>query len=350
MSPFGLSYRDIHKLNLLYSEVFSLIVYAKRPLRFCELWDALWALSNKGQHFFDPETKPYKDHVMEVFQPFIELVPIPGHENPTSNSKDPEHQHICRLIHSTVRDFFFTHRMIMCPTPSDDRRVYICPETPFTACLTYLSQSRFTPLLKKQDDDWVDSSGTPVMEGRFLIYASKYWDKHLDSIADGKRQNALLPQVLTFVKSPNFWTVVQVQSIWVQFQFSKMSVIAGGEVLPTHVRRVFPMWFMHSDDGFKLWIQYRSFLRQWRYFLCLGERDDDPSEDQRARTSHVGELHHIWTGALGHNHFMRNRQSSMVSFPVSVEKPRIRRQQPATCIYSTDFVDKGGEFVYALRI
>ncbi|KAJ2934084.1 hypothetical protein H1R20_g2986, partial [Candolleomyces eurysporus] len=187
--------------------VFSLLIYAKRPLRFCELWEAVWCLSSKTTDVLDPDDKPYESHLRDVFQPFIELVPI--HSTEEKTDKPDELQFACRIIHSTLKDFLVENRTVLCTDNFQFEEVHICPELAVKACLNYLLQSRFSELLQKEGEQWHDVSGTPVMNNRFLIYAAKYWDKHLDNIVDPERQEELVPKVTAFVKSPNFWTVLQ---------------------------------------------------------------------------------------------------------------------------------------------
>ncbi|KAJ2913048.1 hypothetical protein MD484_g7364, partial [Candolleomyces efflorescens] len=323
-------------LRPLASMVFSLLVYAKRPLRFCELWEAVWCLSSKTKDVLNPDDKPYEDHLRDVFQPFIELVPIQS----TEETSD-ELQFTCRIIHSTLKDFLVEHRSILRPDDFQFEEVHICPELAVKACLNYLLQSRFSDLLRKEGDQWHDISGTPVMNNRFLIYAAKYWDKHLDNVLDQDRQKELIPKVTAFVKSPNFWTVLQVQAIWVQAQFS--SFHGAGEEGTKWLRRMLPWWFMKSDEGFRVWIQNRSFLRQWRYFLCCGIC----SGAAHTHTSpYTGEMDYIWTGALGPDHFLTERRSRVSSFAMTTEEAVVR----GSCMFFTDLTSDSGSEVYALQI
>lgn len=330
-------------LRSLGSKVFSLIVYAKRPLQFHELWEALWALYSKNKEVLDPDDKPYETHLTEVFQSFIELVPSGNDETGRDRGRDT-----CRLIHSTLKDYLLEHRRILFQGDLDQAQdVRICPEIPVTACLDYLHQSRFADLLRKKDGEWADSTGIPVLDSRFLIYAAKYWDKHLDGVEDPARQDELVTAVAAFVKSTNFWTVMQVQTVWVQAQFSKFYTNGGGEhdgeeLSPTYLRRMFPSWFMASEEGFKIWIQYRSFLRQWRYFLCCGRCS---GVSDTTVSPYTGELHHIWTGALGLQHFLRERESSVTCFPIADQGG-----EHPDCFFFADLTADSGDLVYTLRI
>jgi hypothetical protein len=319
--------------------VFSLLVYAKRPLRFCELWEAVWCLSSKTKDVLNPDDKPYESHLRDVFQPFIELVPIHSTEDEAETSDGL--QFTCRIIHSTLKDFLVEYRSILCTDDFQFEEVHICPELAVKACLNYLLQSRFSDLLRKEGEQWHDISGTPVMNNRLLIYAAKYWDKHLDNVLDPDRQKELVPKVTAFVKSPNFWTVLQVQAIWVQAQFS--SFHTPSDEGTKWLRRMLPWWFMMSDEGFQVWMQNRNFLRQWRHFLCCGIC----SGAAHTHTSpYTGEMDYIWTGALGPDHFLKERRSRVSSFSVTTEESVVR----GSCVFFTDQTNDSGSEAYTLQI
>lgn len=315
-------------------------MFARRPLRLNELWEAVWAVTSRNKKVLDPADKPYEAHLMEVFEPFVECVP-----NTHADSEEMS-QYTCRLVHSTLKDFLLTHLTVpFIERDEESPKVYVCPEVPANACLAYLSQSRFASLLKKKENAWVDANDTPVLRNRFLIYSAKYWDRHLDDVGSPERQAALLPSVLSLIRSTNFWTLVQVQTIWVQAYYSKLLnavyIDDNGDEdgqRATHIRKIFPWWFPRTEEGFEIWKQYRVFLRHWRYFLCGGMSDDGV-------VHYTGQLHHIWTGSLGVGHVLQGGESSVRSFALAAEA-----HDDPPCMFLTSQVTDAGTMMVIARI
>ncbi|KIJ62331.1 hypothetical protein HYDPIDRAFT_189153 [Hydnomerulius pinastri MD-312] len=282
--------------------VFSLIVYAKRPLRLSELREAVWCLQRKYPDSLRVEDKPFDKSVGAVFHPFIELVSTTSGDHARDDAE-------CRLFHSTLRLFLVKCPDVLC-TPDRLSEPFLSPDVPARACLSYLGLSRYSELMNRQDTRWVDKEGSPVEHHNFLAYAAKYWDKHLDDVEDPKKRQELSTRIDSFIRSPNFGTCMQVQSLWVEGQFSVYRVQDMEGV--RHLRRVFPTWFVQAPGpGRMLWSEYRYFLHEWKYLLACGNCDHSSGCEVRPYT---GQLDRVWFGALGPGNFLSESKSRYASF------------------------------------
>ena len=80
-------------------------------------------------------------------------------------------------------------------------------------CLNYLSQPRYSRLLRKSAETFIDSGNEDIMDHHLLSYAAKYWDRHLDDIPSSQEMS---DKVESFINSPNFRTCLQVQSLSIE--------------------------------------------------------------------------------------------------------------------------------------
>ncbi|TFK33930.1 hypothetical protein BDQ12DRAFT_727356 [Crucibulum laeve] len=296
----------------LASKVFSLITFARRPLRFSELLEAIWCLQSKSEDCLRPADKPFPQRLLEVTRPLISLIKLEG---VTGVDED----YICRLTHSTLQDFLISHPDVLCEpnNPSLDLRISV--DAAVNACLFYLGQSRYGELLEAKDTQWLDKNGESIDSHHFLIYAAKYWDKHLDDITDDKRQQELVKKLQAFLDSPNFLTCVQVQSLWVEAQFQVFH--HSGDRRVRFLRRVFPLWLSRETEvGKEKWFQYRQFLHEWKYLLSCGSCGNGNTKCRIL--PHMGQLRRIWFGALCHRNFLRRFKSQFNSFNFQSEGSR----------------------------
>lgn len=311
-------------------KVFALVVFARRPLRLDELTEAVWCLESEPHRELQHKAKPNVNSIRTIVQPFIEFIKIDR-----TDESSIEEQYICRILHSTLRDFLVDHPNILCDNSSDLR---ISAEWPARACLLYLGQSRYSGLLVRREGRWLDITGDPVDCHPLLVYAAKYWDKHLDDVTIAE-----LGSVESFITSPNFRTCVQVQSLWVEAQFSFFSRPNEGRGFNTYVRRVFPSWFARAQigSGQRLWTDYRRFLHEWIYFLscerCGGEKTCEI-------LPYVGQLDRIWFGALGPNNFLSRLEGRCTSFAFKTDVDSNEVQ------HVFDAVSEAGDKVMILRI
>ncbi|KAG2096525.1 uncharacterized protein F5147DRAFT_716462 [Suillus discolor] len=311
-------------------KVFSLVIFARRPLRLKELTEAVSCLESEPHKELQHKVKPNFNTIRAIVQPFIEFINTDGTDDSCT-----EEQYTCRILHSTLRDFLVDHPNILCDNSSNLR---ISAEWPARACLHYLGQSRYSGLLVRREGRWLDVTEDPVDCRPLLVYAAKYWDKHLDDVTIAE-----IGSVESFITSPNFWTCVQVQSLWVEAQFSFFSRPNEDNGFNTYFRRVFPSWFARAQTGLgqKLWRDYRRFLQDWIYFLsceqCGGEKTCEI-------LPYIGQLDRIWFGALGPNNFLSRLEDKYTCFAFQTDVDSDGVQ------YVFDAVSETGDKVMILRI
>jgi hypothetical protein len=263
-----------------FSKFFSLVAFARRPLRVKEIREAIGILQSSHPESMDSGAVPIGSAWYKQFTPLIEIQ--------TGDSGD----FTCRLCHSTVRTFLLNHPTILddgtCSPP-----LRIGHHVIFDACLLYLSQDRYQKLLVKKDKRWVDASGKPTNDHHFLLYSAKYWNKHVPET------DAARARVRTFIVSSNFLTCIQAQSLWVESQFLLFQA-AGGSAEKPCLRRLFPSWFDGHLEDRSLWRDFRAFMHEWRYLLCCWNCGILQCQMQQ----YAGEIDRCLWGALGAHNFM----------------------------------------------
>jgi hypothetical protein len=285
----------------IFSKMFSLIAFARRPLRLNEIREAIGLLQSSHPAAPDAADLPFARSLRKLFAPLIDI------QSPSDDSDDCT----CRLFHSTVRDFLLKYPAILNDGVGElDLRISPC--VIFNACLLYLSQARYQKLLVRNDACWVDALGDSVDHHHFLVYSAKYWDKHVDDVPETDSSRT---RVQTFLTSSNFLTCIQVQSLWVDSQFIIFYVVGEPET-NTYVRRVFPTWFAgHARDG-KLWKDFRAFMHEWRYFLQCGSCENPKCQ----LLPYAGEIDRFFWRALGSHNFMSRFEGRYTSFSFQGEE------------------------------
>ncbi|KIJ50943.1 hypothetical protein M422DRAFT_27066 [Sphaerobolus stellatus SS14] len=271
----------------LICKLFALLLFARRPLRLKELREAAGILESEDPTLLNEEDLPFITLIRGLSRPLIEIQDDP---------EDPD-DGICHIFHSTLRDFLLSKPDIL-STRSGVQNLRIISEHISKACLLYLSQDRYRRPLKKKDICWVDHTGSSVETQHFLLYAAKYWDRHLSDIEETKEKRA---HVEAFLRSSNFLTCAQIQGLWIENHFDLFTNVSGGPRL--FLRRIFPMWFTHSyqqDPSCNLWEEYRLFLHEWQYFLQCWTC----GEPSCTFLHHAGQIDRCFWGALGTDNFM----------------------------------------------
>lgn len=316
-------------------DVFSLVTFARRPLKVVEIQEALAILRSPAGSLEDSR-KPFLTALLELFSPFIEV------QNDSNTSLDQKFEESeaythsdfvtlassCRLFHSSLFDFLRRHADVICENDEGDEEkpkqsgFRVCPLRIADACLLYLTQARYSTLLRRSGDDWVDTNGQAVSEHQFLTYSAKNWDKHLDLVAPngadlpfsslGAATSALAvvagqfrPRVLAFLTSRNFQTCIQIQSLWIVGAFSpyKWRNWDDGRVW---VRRTLPRWIIED----KYCRDYHRFWWDWqKYLSCVG-CDDLACPFRQC----IGEVDRCWWGSLGTGNFLSGMESRYRSF------------------------------------
>ena len=286
-----------------FSKVFSLVAFARRPLRMNELREAIGILKSPTPELLDKAMMPYARYLSKLFAPLIEV----------GEDQEGNHDGTCRLVHSTVKEFLRESQGKVFDLESGDSQadLIITPTIAADACLKYLRQARYAHLLTKQHDG---RHGLDIIPGdrvpdnhQFLLYAAKYWDKHLDDVqADDKRRSL----VTDFITSSNFQTLLQVQSLYLEGRFSIFKVYhQHGKFLP----RVFPKWFIggeSSSNELDIWASYRQFVHEWMHFLGCSECGDHRCPAVRF----AGEIDRCWWSALGPRNILSKFKGRYDSF------------------------------------
>ena len=217
----------------------------------------------------------------------------------------------CQLYHSTVKEFLKKNPLV--------EEISINPSVLANVCLLYLCQPRYRGLLKKIDGEWKTANGHSIEKDHFLQYTAKYWYTHIDKVQPSIE---LTDRILGFLKSPNFQTLLQLQYLYVQGQFSVFTV-AGAPESAKFLRRVFPIWFIHRTSQMPqnthLSQDYRHFIHEWYHFLQCGCCNNIFCE----RSMFVGEIDRCFFGALGESNFMAKMQSRYLSFQFSTTETRM---------------------------
>ncbi|OAX38625.1 hypothetical protein K503DRAFT_866020 [Rhizopogon vinicolor AM-OR11-026] len=325
-------------LRPLACKLFALIVFARRPLRLSELQEAIWCLNSKSSGYLNPEDKPFLKQLHEVSQPLIEMTKVTGPQ-----VTDGQEEYTCRLFHSTLRDFLVEHPNILSEAGDPLTDLHISSHVAVEACLLYLCQARYAGLLVRQEGRWIDATGDSVDNQNFLVYAAKYWDKHLDDAAE-QHKKELLGRLETFITSSNFQTCIQVQSLWVELQFCIFRTSNSDERCQS-LRRVFPTWFSRETDvGVKLWNDYRCFLHEWKFFLSCG--NCYMADPRCGVLPYLGQLDRIWFGALGPSNFLSRLRGHYTSFVFQMQDEL--KSGGCQCLF--DGVGDDGSTIMVLRI
>ena len=247
-----------------HSKIFALVTFAKRRLRMTELREALGISSSKSDKSLEARNMPWRQQVEKLFSPLIET-----QEDP----KDPE-DCFCLLFHSTVKAFVQDHADVLCHNDPSRSAEKITEATIGNACLRYLAQPRYAHFLRSDNGQWVTTSGQNVRDHHFLFYSAKYWVRHLDEAGESP---SLHQETGKFLKSTNFMTSLQVQSLFVEGRFLIFTV-DGCSSNHKWTKRVFPKWYnIQGLEGRPTMLQnYRSFIADWNDLLhcatCTTER------------------------------------------------------------------------------
>ena len=167
-------------------------------------------------------------------------------------------------------------------------------------CMKYLSQPRYSKLLKRETHyDFTTWSGESVLTHQLLLYTAKYWYRHCDDSVPSTDSRERLRQ---FIFSPNFYTLIQVQSLSIIGHFLLSFDRITGE--PKAMKKILPACANDkSEETAQILPQFSDFLYEWSEFLQLGLTSDFNGEIDRC----------FWT-ALGPAHFLRNGQERYSSF------------------------------------
>ncbi|XDG06243.1 hypothetical protein ABKA04_005858 [Annulohypoxylon sp. FPYF3050] len=194
---FKTQYRQHQKIASDDSELFSIVAFAKRPLRLRELEEAMALLfPHVPGGNIDKLNKPRR--LENMFYPLIEK--SHGHEQ-----SDP----LIQLTHASVKNFLVKNPCVL--QASTEQQYRICEHHIADACLHYLMQKRYLEPFKNYE-----AMTQTIQTHHLLTYAAKYWDRHLDAIPGTPERDKLAHR---FLCSSNFQTMLQIQSIFLDSHF-----------------------------------------------------------------------------------------------------------------------------------
>ncbi|KAK4223080.1 hypothetical protein QBC38DRAFT_539242 [Podospora fimiseda] len=281
------------------SLLFSIIAFARRPLRLQEVQEAMTlALTEKSNRGLDPLRAP-----RQLQRLFGSLIVV--------ESQDPSNPEtaLCRLCHSTLLEFLSENPNVLQMTGSTKvgaAPFTICAASISDLCLRYLTQQRYSIPIQLSD---ADTRG-------LLAYCARYWDRHLDDI---EPTESLKAEVISFISSPNFQILLHVQSQIVAGHFA--SYAKSNRPANTLYRRAFPRWLgldLSSpfwEEGKKFRREYRHFLDEWGYLLCHNTCVDGAGNPMECRKQFVlDDIKECLVGILGPANFMNRMEEKYSSF------------------------------------
>ncbi|XP_044724097.1 uncharacterized protein HRG_01993 [Hirsutella rhossiliensis] len=115
------------------------------------------------------------------------------------------------------------------------------------------------------------------MKHHLLIYSVKYWAKHIDDFHKTADSKEMCKEVDSFIRSRNFGTCVQLQSLFVQWRFSIWYIDWENGIYYTsevedrnkkkHFSRGLPSCYTDHDYGKPPFQEYNEAIAEWGYFL-----------------------------------------------------------------------------------
>ncbi|PYH94744.1 hypothetical protein BO71DRAFT_224781 [Aspergillus ellipticus CBS 707.79] len=298
------------------------IVHAKRPLRLDELCECTAMAKGREEQDIDRSQKIVKNKVLELCQPLVQF-----HE-----SEGPEGKIvICTLTHGSVKAFLLKNPEIL--TRNSNPPAYaLTGDVMANICQKYLVQPRYQQLLTRKGETFVDCNEDDILNHHLLSYAAKYWDRHLDSV---DYSSEFCRKASRLITSPQFFTLLQIQSLFVDGQFrfwySKHRPWAG-----RHIKRVFPHWLDDNcNEAFAK--NYGAFVGEWGPFL-----DDETT----LMGAYAGEIDRCFFGALGSHNYLHKGPSRYKSLMFSANDPK-PVETPIRCY---EGVDETGKLLTVLKL
>jgi hypothetical protein len=274
------------KTDCVHRIVLSLVAFARRPLRTSEVIEAVAMIRTaKNQNC----KKSYVD-LRRILDSCLSLVRMIRTDSNSENW-------ILRLSHSAVRNFLWKNSD-MNSELSGGTEPLVSSKIIRDCCFRYLFQPRYSMLLQKSSATkfWTYNN-EEVSSHQLLSYAAKYWHLHFDDPSPDANDCA---EVELFLRSTNFQTCIQIQSLFVIGYFlHSFDSITDAEI---STRRTLPNWMRGSE----LSRQYLNFTSEWGELLRRG-----------LSTEFNGEVDRCFWKALGALNFLSHNNSRYQSFNFS---------------------------------
>ncbi|KAI1738089.1 hypothetical protein F4680DRAFT_467834 [Xylaria scruposa] len=276
------------KANHCVRVVLSLLTFAKRPLTMTEVLEAIAILRTPWGNNLR-EDRATEKKILNCCLCLVRHTPkeLEGHN-----------VGLLRLSHSAVRKFLLEFNTTTVPGVKhqmlvDSRIIGDC-------CLRYLSQTKYREFLVKRTLTKFETTDcAAILPHQFLLYAAKYWFRHFDLLiekSDIGLSSGDKTIVTEFLRSPNFRTTIQIQSLFVTGHFLQSfdSITGSGR----NVRRTLPNWIPEYAPDLDR--QYQTFQGEWCHLLQCG-----PSASFR------GEINRCFWGSLGSTNFLSSQTYKM---------------------------------------
>ena len=207
--------------NNCYRIILSLVTFAQRHLRLTELLEAVGAVRLTAGQNLRKSAIPSAEFV-DRCEPLIKRTPL--HEN-----SDEE---LVTITHSIAHRFLLSRSDLSIIDDADAVMTSLPRENPPSlrissiadACLNYLSQPRYSQLLKKRTASQFEVGEFEISQQKLLSYAAKFWSIHFE-LHEGSEE--LFQRIFQFIIAPNYVTAIQVQSLFVQGHFIQSLDISG---------------------------------------------------------------------------------------------------------------------------
>ena len=102
-----------------------------------------------------------------------------------------------------------------------------------------------------------------VQSHHLLLYAAEFWSYHYEDVETTEHERTLLK---SFLRSPNFYTCIQVQSLYLIGEAQRASNRDAGSDLG----RILPTWLADTTTGRAVESGFREFLDEWGHLLRQG--------------------------------------------------------------------------------
>ena len=270
-----------------YRIILSLLAYTKRPLRLFELREGIAMLRSATGEDLNTSKFVSLTAIRKVCSRLVRFI----------QAEESEGDGTLELNHSAV--FAFLRGDSDSGELSSEEQ-YVSPSLICELCIKYLSQPRYSKLLRRETHyDFITWSGDSVLTHQLLLYTAKYWYRHCD---ERPTSTDFHEQLRQFILSPNFHTLIQVQSLSIIGHFLLSFDRITGE--PKAMKKILPACASNiSEETAQILPQLCEFLYEWSEFLQLG-----------LTSEFNGEIDRCFWRALGPAHFLRNGQERYHSF------------------------------------
>lgn len=261
------------------------MAYTKRPLRLLELREAVAILRSASDE--DLSTSKFVS-LTTIRKECSRLVRFIQEENSEDGTLELNHSAVFKFLREDeIEDVKPEERVAS--------RDLICD-----CCIKYLSQPRYSRLLKRQNHhEFTTWLGESTAKHHLLLYAAKYWYRHCD---EKMSSPSSLNRLRHFLLSPNFQTLIQVQSLSIIGHFMlRFDQITGQ---PICMKKTLPDCAGRLDSNASRIIpQFNDFFYEWSELLQLG-----------LTSEFNGEIDRCFWRALGPLHFLQNQEERYRSF------------------------------------